>query len=252
MILIETLPDMIKNIINLERKLKLKKESADKIKAVDLIKKGISFVRYTADNQILFAPSRFIGYKDNSIEKHSAGKPHGSVTSSRIKKILKQEPLPNAKFNREYEDFCKKYKILPHEKGNFGNERKFWDLKPSCTDVYGELEFPEGKKKYLIHLRRERSARLRQIVISRFIEKYERVFCEGCHFDFEKKYGAIGKDFIECHHIIPVKTMQKGHKTKPEDIVLLCSNCHRITHRKVEWLSLHDLKNILKKQAQKS
>ncbi len=29
------------------------------------------------------------------------------------------------------------------------------------------------------------------------MSKHGRLYCEVCKFDFEKKYGVIGKDFIE-------------------------------------------------------
>ena len=64
--------------------------------------------------------------------------------------------------------------------------------------------------------------------------------------NFEKKYGKLGKDFIEAHHTIPLSKMKKGHTTHPNDIVLLCSNCHRMVHRSEKWLSLNELKKLLK------
>ena len=35
-------------------------------------------------------------------------------------------------------------------------------------------------------------------------------------------------------------------KTKLEDLVLLCSNCHRMVHRSKPWLSIEGLKRIIK------
>ncbi|GAE32694.1 hnh endonuclease [Halalkalibacter hemicellulosilyticusJCM 9152] len=61
---------------------------------------------------------------------------------------------------------------------------------------------------------------------------YGRLFCEICNFDFYKKYGELGGDFIEGHHTIPVSELEEGHKTNVKDIVLVCSNCHRMLHRK--------------------
>ena len=39
--------------------------------------------------------------------------------------------------------------------------------------------------------------------------------------------------------------MQEGETTKAEDIALLCSNCHKMVHRKRPWLSMKNLKEIL-------
>jgi 5-methylcytosine-specific restriction protein A len=36
--------------------------------------------------------------------------------------------------------------------------------------------------------------------------------CEVCRFDYEEKYGAIGKNFAECHHNRPVSELIPGEK----------------------------------------
>lgn len=57
--------------------------------------------------------------------------------------------------------------------------------------------------------------------------------CKSCGFDFEKKYGALGKGFIEAHHLTPVSTL-KGKKIgldPQKDFTVLCSNCHRMIHK---------------------
>jgi putative restriction endonuclease len=37
---------------------------------------------------------------------------------------------------------------------------------------------------------------------------------------------------IECHHSIPISQMDDNQKTKIQDIIMVCSNCHRMLHRK--------------------
>ncbi len=57
--------------------------------------------------------------------------------------------------------------------------------------------------------------------------------CQGCGFDFEKKYGEIGKNYIEAHHLVPI-SLFKGQVVKLDpklDFAVLCSNCHRMIHR---------------------
>lgn len=71
-----------------------------------------------------------------------------------------------------------------------------------------------------------------------------KLFCEICGFDFEKIYGSIGNDFIECHHIILVSTMNEGGIMKKEDVEMLCSNCHSMIHRN-SLLSVEDLKKCM-------
>jgi predicted HNH restriction endonuclease len=39
--------------------------------------------------------------------------------------------------------------------------------------------------------------------------------------------------------------MAEYEATKVEDIALVCSNCHRMLHRKRHWLSINELKQLL-------
>ena len=71
------------------------------------------------------------------------------------------------------------------------------------------------------------------------------LLCEACGFDFEQVYGEHGKGFIECHHTKPVSELKAGEKTKLSDLALVCSNCHRMIHRRRPWLSVSELGELL-------
>jgi 5-methylcytosine-specific restriction protein A len=80
---------------------------------------------------------------------------------------------------------------------------------------------------------------------AQFLKSHQRLFCEACGLDFEQKYGERGAGFIECHHTKPVSELEAGDSTKNADLVLLCSNCHRVVHRRKPWLSFEDLKALV-------
>lgn len=71
--------------------------------------------------------------------------------------------------------------------------------------------------------------------------------CMACGFDFEATYGEIGKYFIEVHHIKPLYSLEQEIQVNPKtDLVCLCSNCHRMIHRKRDSiLTLEELKAII-------
>lgn len=71
--------------------------------------------------------------------------------------------------------------------------------------------------------------------------------CMACGFDFEETYGERGRDFIEVHHIKPLYDINEEVVINPStDLICLCSNCHRMVHRKRDSiLSLEDLKALL-------
>lgn len=109
-----------------------------------------------------------------------------------------------------------------------------------------EIEFPEGRLLYKNHKFRERNQKV-------VVEKKRRALmdgelkCEVCNFDFYKIYGELGKGYIECHHTVPISHYKANDKTTLDNLALVCSNCHRILHRKRPWMSIDDLKKILGK-----
>lgn len=214
-----------------------------------LIKRGTCFVAYQVDKELRFAPSRFIGYIDNKIEIHSVSDKDGRDTNMVINDILNAKPLPDDKLEKKYFEYCTDLGIHPSAKGSFGVQRKFWRLSIEREfDSNYELagDFPEGKIVERIHKVRERNSQVISLAKEQFKKLQGRLFCQACGFDFEENYGQIGKDFIEGHHTIAVSNMAPDHKTKVEDIAMLCSNCHRMVHKKRPWLTMQDLDKLLK------
>ena len=72
-----------------------------------------------------------------------------------------------------------------------------------------------------------------------------------CDFDFEEAYGELGEGFIEVHHTKPLYSLEEEIIINPkEDLVCLCSNCHRMIHRKRDKiLSVDELKDIMENQS---
>ncbi|MEG4458101.1 HNH endonuclease [Microcoleus sp. N9_A1] len=72
--------------------------------------------------------------------------------------------------------------------------------------------------------------------------------CKACDFNFEARYGEVGKQFIEAHHTIPISSLSKAKiKLDPiQDFTVLCSNCHRMIHRIKPTPTLEEFKKILK------
>lgn len=124
---------------------------------------------------------------------------------------------------------------------------KFEDLEAIVKSDIDALDFEEEHFEGTQHKRYtnyyERDIKLRTKAISIHGTK-----CMACGFDFEKKYGKRGKGFIEVHHLTPVSELDSNTKVDPKtDLAVVCSNCHRIIHRKKDnVLSLNDLKNIIK------
>lgn len=92
----------------------------------------------------------------------------------------------------------------------------------------GETALVEGQQTQRWSTTYERNPQLRADAI-----RLHGVVCMGCGFNFETKYGAIGSGFIEVHHTKPISSLGGAVPVNPSsDLVVLCSNCHSIVHRK--------------------
>lgn len=108
-----------------------------------------------------------------------------------------------------------------------------------------EATFPEGNIKYRLHKYKERSRNLVIQAKIKFKESDPEMKCQVCEFSFEKKYGSIGFDFIEAHHVFPISKLTSETDTKIEDLAMVCSNCHRMLHVRRPWLEIQELKKLL-------
>jgi 5-methylcytosine-specific restriction protein A len=117
---------------------------------------------------------------------------------------------------------------------------------PSAEDHLDDEEYGvmEGKLLLSRHRRRERDPKLRRLKIERAKKAGRSVSCEICSFDFGVTYGNRGEDFIEVHHILPLHASGEV-RTKLADLIMLCSNCHRMIHRGNPWLNPAELQNLL-------
>jgi 5-methylcytosine-specific restriction protein A len=106
-------------------------------------------------------------------------------------------------------------------------------------------EGEEGGIIIRLHKRYERDPRL-IAEKKRAAKAAGELHCQVCGFDFEARYGELGADFIEVHHTRPVHSLKAGSKTKLADLATLCSNCHRMAHRRREPLSLTAIKAALR------
>lgn len=107
----------------------------------------------------------------------------------------------------------------------------------SLVDGYEEGNQYEVKTK-----RYERSAINRKLCLA--IHGYK---CQICGFDFEDKYGNLGKGFIHVHHVTPVSLIGPGYVIDPaKDLIPVCPNCHAMLHRQYPPLMPEQLvENIL-------
>lgn len=117
---------------------------------------------------------------------------------------------------------------------------------PALPDPdYADVAAEEGGILLREHLRRERDPRLKARKLEDARRRGQAIACEACGFDFGRTYGVRGHGYIECHHRTPLGVTGKV-KTRLGDLALVCSNCHRMIHRTKEWLTVDQLRTLIK------
>jgi predicted restriction endonuclease len=111
----------------------------------------------------------------------------------------------------------------------------------------------EGRKKTFTTQVYERSKLLRDKAVEQYSQN-GRIKCEACGFDFHMKYGEIGEGYIEIHHQKPLfqyegTDFSKFMEDALRNVIPVCSNCHRIIHRRKDMpLTIEELRKLLTDQ----
>jgi len=110
--------------------------------------------------------------------------------------------------------------------------------------LHAEEEYFEGKRSLRFTSYYERNLKLRTAAIA-----YHGTKCMVCGFDFGEFYGERGVGYIEVHHLCLVSSLGQETKVDPKtDMAVVCSNCHRMIHRRRDnVLSLEEMKELVRK-----
>jgi len=90
----------------------------------------------------------------------------------------------------------------------------------------------EGQRRLVTHQRIERNRKLIEDKKSAFRKEHGRLYCEVCETDFESMYAELWNErAIEAHHLKPLSQLDLPVITTLEDLILVCSNCHKLIHQ---------------------
>lgn len=138
--------------------------------------------------------------------------------------------------------------------GHFDPRLDNYLLNFNSEEAYGDndVSVMEGAEKEVTrkHKIRERNRLIVGIAKARAIAKGKgTVHCECCDFDFRDFYGNLGSGFIECHHKQHIS--EGGERlTYPNDLAMVCSNCHRMLHIRNDegkYYSVEELRKLTRK-----
>jgi hypothetical protein len=95
-----------------------------------IILRGMCFVVAKHGDNVVFAPSRFIGYANNSPAEHETNaEKDGRDTNPVIAAILSCDWEQAEELEEEYRLFCHSLGLSPRPSGSFGAPRKFIDAR---------------------------------------------------------------------------------------------------------------------------
>lgn len=109
-----------------------------------------------------------------------------------------------------------------------------------------DIEFVEGRRKRVHHLRIERSPMLRRI----YIQMHPEPVCDACKSNIKEKYPWTDY-MLDLHHLLPlssvIRTLETG--TSLSDMVGLCPSCHRAIHSYYsKWLKDNSIEDFRSKK----
>jgi predicted HNH restriction endonuclease len=213
--------------------------------------KFLAYIKFTSDNQGIVLSSQYHNQIRRDTEDGS------ELLSSSLLSLIKeyedhqqwafldsnrnghyeitiQNNAPESFFKRLYEtilDIAKN--VASQEEGNiFPEELKNDD---------NQKPFYEGSVKQITVNSYERDTKARQECIA-----IHGLSCAVCGFNFEAKYGKLGKDFIHVHHLKPLAEIQAEYRVDPEkDLRPICPNCHAMLHSRKEIFTIDKLKKII-------
>ncbi|HAR74175.1 MAG TPA: hypothetical protein DCR77_12325 [Flavobacteriaceae bacterium] len=97
----------------------------EKKKSIQLIKKSKTFLVIDADEVMVFAPSTFIGFKENNIQQFT-GKLLEHETNLVLTKLFGSKPKIDKTLDELFLDFCDEIEI---NRNDVGLSRDYWIIK---------------------------------------------------------------------------------------------------------------------------
>ena len=168
-------------------------------------------------------------YVKNLKENHNFSREIDPTGSDFTKRLYKEslekvlETVPEEYENDFYRGYHWNCEVIERVR-NASRHEINWDEETVQEETVGTTE---GKRTVYYTTKYERSSKNRDAAIRMHGTK-----CMICGFDFEQKYGELGKGYIEVHHIKPLATLEQEVVVNPEtDLICVCANCHRMLHR---------------------
>lgn len=203
---------------------------------------------YYFPNIDVFAPSKFIGYKNTNLKNYK-GEGTGTDTQRTLSQwFVKLDPRSSehAQLRQKLEVFARSINKSINKKSFEGTGGIYLLEEEYAGSVFPD-EIPktglrEGASKKVTVNAFERNAQARAECIEHYGAK-----CCICEFEFQKLYGKeLGAGFIHVHHLVELASMGEEYEINPiNDLRPVCPNCHAMLHKRKPALQPEELKRII-------
>ncbi len=93
-----------------------------RVEAQKLLRNGSHYVALVDGKSVRFGPSRFIGYRSNTLKRHNRNHfKHGNVTDKAVNEIYGKQCITNPELDKAFLSFLRGIKAKPANK-----QRKYW------------------------------------------------------------------------------------------------------------------------------
>ena len=122
---VESREDVVQNIKTLYLYLNDSKNKERYLWAQQIFKNGRIYVVEIIDSHVCFAPSRFVGYKENTIEKHQSNHGDGGLTNNKLEQFYQE--VEDNRLDKLFQKELSKYDLSAASK-------KYWIPKGSTIE----------------------------------------------------------------------------------------------------------------------
>jgi 5-methylcytosine-specific restriction protein A len=211
----------------------------------DIVKNQALYFRSLLESKELQSFSDPLDLRLDSIPRETTSRRLGLAyeAGNIVSKFYRKDKIPdNESLSKDLRKLLDIYFTLFEKVGIL---EKAEDLSINHGEASDEMQWFEDLTKHRIHITVERNRSL-----SHKVKKLQGYTCKACGFNFQDRYGDIGRDFIEAHHCVPISSLsrEKIQLDPGRDFIVLCSNCHRMIHRVQPIPTLEEFRAVLKMQ----
>jgi HNH endonuclease len=208
---------------------------------IEMVKLGREFYPYSDGKGIAFAPSRFVGYRNNNLENHRLLKSNkianGGPTTRAITKALRTAK-PEA--DPYLEKCLAEYKVRVGAKISRKEQHKFWHV-PLVDRAIVQLDSAmddinlsndrndDPRYRELMSRAYRRDSKVRDQVLQRASGRCEYGACVPF-------ISRSGRPYLEAHHVV---SLAADGDDAISNVIALCANHHRESHSGENWEALN-------------